>query len=130
MEVDEFLQLLHNNNKMKEISLSFRQIDPDRTGYLTSPELDDLFRYYYPDEFKDKHMFEIVKPFEIISNKILVEYGKFRKWLVMELKKTQSEHDSSKLQHAKEVLSSRQAARSITSTPLITHLRNESTSRQ
>lgn len=93
MEVEEFIMLMHKNNKMKEINLAFRQIDPDRTGYITQPEIDDMFRYHYPDEFKDKHLFEIVKPFEIASNKILVEYGKFRQWIVMELNKSQSAYD-------------------------------------
>lgn len=29
-------------------------------------------------------MFEIVKPFEISSNRILIEYNKFRQWLMRE----------------------------------------------
>ena len=86
METQELLQLLHANNKLKEVSLAFREIDPHRTGMVTSPEMDDIFRYLYPEEFKDKHMYEITKPFEVISNKILIDYGKFRQWLVLELR--------------------------------------------
>lgn len=71
---------------MKEISLAFREIDPERTGMITSPEMDDLFRVLYPEEMKDKHIYDILKQFEVISNKILVEYNKFRTWLVLELK--------------------------------------------
>lgn len=78
--------MIHYNNKMKEISLAFREIDPERTGMITSPEMDDLFRVLYPEEMKDKHIYDILKQFEVISNKILVEYNKFRTWLVLELK--------------------------------------------
>jgi len=85
MEVEELFQLMANSNKMKEVSLAFKEIDPDRTGYVTAPEIDDLFRFLYPEEFKDKTMFGIVRPFEISSNRILIEYGKFRKWLLCEL---------------------------------------------
>lgn len=93
MESQDLLQLLHSNNKLKEISLAFREIDPSRTGMITSPEMDDIFRHFYPEEFKEKHLFEILKPFEVISNKILIEYGKFRQWLVLELKNTQLSFD-------------------------------------
>ena len=111
MEATELFQLLHGNNKLKEISLAFKEIDPERTGMITSTEMDDIFRHFYPDEFKDKHVFEFVKPFEVISNKILIEYSKMRSWLVLELKKTQKGFDLGRLELAKEMLAARQALR-------------------
>lgn len=53
---------------------------------ITSPEMDDLFRFIYPEEMKYKHIYQILKPFEVIANKILIEYRKFRTWLIEELK--------------------------------------------
>jgi len=93
IESTELLNLLRSNNKLKEISLAFKEIDPEFTGMITSTEMDDIFRHFYPVEFKDRHVFEFIKPFEIISNKILIDYNKMRKWLVLELKKTQKEYD-------------------------------------
>ena len=32
---------------MKEVALAIRQIDPDRNGFVTQQELDDIFRENY-----------------------------------------------------------------------------------
>jgi hypothetical protein len=85
MAVEDFLELVCRKNKLKEVGLAFKEIDPDRTGCVTAPEIDDLFRCLYPDEFRTMNMFEVIKPFEIPSNRILIEYGKFRQWLIFEL---------------------------------------------
>jgi|694.fasta_scaffold118204_2 Ca2+-binding EF-hand superfamily protein len=80
------MKMIHTNNKLKEISMAFREIDKERTGMITSPEMDDIFRFHYPEDLKEKHIYDILKPFEVVSNKILIEYKKFREWLVLELK--------------------------------------------
>ena len=91
--------------------MAFKEIDPERTGMITSKEMDDIFRHFYPAQFKEKHLFEILKPFEVISNKILIEYGKYRTWLILELNKTSKLFDLQRLELAKEVLAARQALR-------------------
>ena len=55
--------------------------------------MDDIFRFHYPEELKEKHIYDILKPFEVIANKILIEYKKFREWLVLELKGSQRSFD-------------------------------------
>lgn len=55
--------------------------------------MDDIFRFLYPDDMKDKHIYDIIKPFEVIANKILIEYRKFRLWLVDELKNRKKSFD-------------------------------------
>lgn len=110
---------------MNAISDAFKEIDPDRTGYVTAPEMDDLFRYLFPEEFRDKQMFEIVKPFEIQSNRILIEYNKFRQWLMRELGIIKRQFDSIPMEGRERLkFKSRQAARDYNSS---VHNGNEDT---
>jgi hypothetical protein len=46
----ELVHMMQKNNKMKEIARAFREIDPERNGFVTSPEMDDLFRFHYKEE--------------------------------------------------------------------------------
>ena len=45
---EELLQVMAQDDKLKQIALTFREIDPDRNGFLTQQELDDIFRENYP----------------------------------------------------------------------------------
>ena len=45
---DEFLQVLHSNNRLREIMLKVREIDPTHNGYVTYQELDDIIKMEYP----------------------------------------------------------------------------------
>ena len=85
----ELVTMITENNRMKEINLAIRSIDPERNGFLTQQEMDDIFRENYRKEMEDKHIFELIKDFRSISNKILVDYGKFRTWVYAKLIETQ-----------------------------------------
>ena len=66
--------------------LAIRSIDPERNGYVTQQELDDIFRENYPKLMQNKHIFELLKDYRSVSNKILVDYGKFKTWIQLKLK--------------------------------------------
>ena len=74
------------DDRMKEIALAIRSIDPDRNGFVTQQELDDIFRENYRQPMEGKHMFDLMKDFRSITNKILVDYNKFKKWVYSKLK--------------------------------------------
>ena len=78
---EELVTMMIKSDRLKEISFTFREIDPFRNGYLTQQEIDDIFRENYNEQMEGKHMFGLVKDFRSVTNKILVEYGKFRKWI-------------------------------------------------
>jgi Ca2+-binding EF-hand superfamily protein len=42
------MQILKNDNKLKDIMGLIQQIDKDRNGYVTSTELDDILKILYP----------------------------------------------------------------------------------
>ena len=78
---DELMEIMVKNDRLKEIALAFREIDPDRNGFLTQQELDDIFRESYREQMAGKNMFGLVKEFRSATNKILVDYNRFKKWV-------------------------------------------------
>lgn len=77
----ELVDMMIVDDRLKEIALAFRQIDPDRNGFVTQQELDDIFRESYKIQMERRHMFGLMKDFRSETNKILVDYGKFKKWV-------------------------------------------------
>ena len=67
-------------NRMKEIQHIIRSIDRDRNGYVTRNELDDILKEVYP-ELRKKDLMRLIKPFCSVSNKILVDYGRFKSFV-------------------------------------------------
>ena len=49
--------------------------------------MDDIFRENYSQQMQGKHLFGQLKNFCAKTNKILVDYNKFKKWLFSNLKK-------------------------------------------
>ena len=47
MTEQELVDMMAENDRLKEITLAIRQIDPDRNGFVTQQELDDIFRESY-----------------------------------------------------------------------------------
>ena len=43
--------------------------------------MDDIFRENYREQMEGKHIFKLISDFRSDTNKILVEYAKFRKWI-------------------------------------------------
>jgi hypothetical protein len=50
----DFFNILNQNNRMREIMLLVREIDPQHNGYVTYQELDDIIKIQYPLELRDK----------------------------------------------------------------------------
>ena len=50
LSMDEFIEILHKNNKLVDIMRIVREIDHDHNGYVTSTELDDIIKLTYKDE--------------------------------------------------------------------------------
>jgi len=81
--------LFVKENRMKDIQHIIRSIDRDRNGYVTRNELDDILKEVYPD-LRNKDLMRLIKPFCSVSNKILVDYGRFKSFvndLVLAVKK-------------------------------------------
>ena len=43
----EMVDMIYADDRFREIALNFREIDPDRNGFVTQQELDDIFREHY-----------------------------------------------------------------------------------
>lgn len=76
----EFISHFVKENRMKDIQQMIRSIDRDRNGYVTQTELDDIVKEVYP-ELRNKDLKRIIKPFCSVSNKILVDYGRFKSFV-------------------------------------------------
>ena len=74
-----------DESKLNKIQLMFRQIDSDRTGVITSSELDDIMRLNYPAELATNTVKHLLKPFESVQNAVLIDYRKFIQWLLSEV---------------------------------------------
>ena len=83
---EELITMMVKDDKLKEIALAFREVDPDRNGFVTQQELDDIFRENYKEQMVGRHIFTVCKDFRSITNKILVDYNKFKGWLNSKLK--------------------------------------------
>ena len=82
---DELAKMILDDDRMKDIALAIRQIDPDRNGYITQQEADDIFRENYSHQMQGKHMFGLLKEFRSNTNKILVDYNKFKAFCMSKL---------------------------------------------
>lgn len=76
----EFIALFVKDDRMKNIQHIIRTIDKDRNGYITQTELDDILKEVYP-ELRTRELLRLIRPFCSVSNKILVDYGKFRSFV-------------------------------------------------
>jgi Ca2+-binding EF-hand superfamily protein len=65
---------------------SIKDIDKEHNGYVTITELDDILKINYKKELTDKNLKEIFKPFASIQNRILIDYKKFRDFLLNKIK--------------------------------------------
>ena len=67
---------------MVDIMRSIKDIDKEHNGYVTTTELDDILKICYKKELEDKNLKYIFQPFSSIQNKILIDYKKFRDFLL------------------------------------------------
>jgi hypothetical protein len=74
---EEWIRVLNNENKIKDIFIHIREIDRQKNGFVTELELDDIIKLVYPG-LKNYDLAGIIGPFSCRENKILVDYKKFR----------------------------------------------------
>ena len=48
-----------------------------RNGFITKTELDDIIKVLFEKELQNRDLSEIIKPYQSINNKILVDYKRF-----------------------------------------------------
>lgn len=83
--MDRLAELIFKNNKLVDIMRAIKDIDKEHNGYVTVTELDDILKISYKKELSDKNLKAIFKPYASIQNKILIDYKKFRDFLLERL---------------------------------------------
>ena len=78
---DEIFQIFANDNKLKSIMLTIKEIDKDHNGFVTSTELDDIIKLYYRAELMDKDLLPFIGKFASLQNRILIHYKSFQSYL-------------------------------------------------
>jgi hypothetical protein len=78
--------------KLAQVMKCIKEIDKDNNGYVTSQELDDIFKLIYPEEFGDKDLKRVFRGFSSIQNTILIDYKRLRDYLVEEIDRTKDEN--------------------------------------
>ena len=73
----EFLMVIKKDNKMKEIHQIFRNIDSDRSSYLTNTELDDVLKMMYPNDFENKNLEPLYTNYLSQQNRSMINHKKF-----------------------------------------------------
>ena len=86
IEEEDLINMIVEDDRSKEINLAIREIDPERNGYVTNQELDDILRMNYTSQMEGKHVFEFVKQFASVSNPILIDYNLFKKYVYTAVK--------------------------------------------
>ena len=81
----ELIAMFLNENKVSEFMRYCREIDPDKNGFVTVVEIDDILRILYPEQLKDRDLSEIYEPFCSSNNKILIDYKAFRDMLHVQM---------------------------------------------
>lgn len=72
---------------------SIKEIDREHNGYVTSTELDDILKLNYKEELSTKNLKQMFKPYASIQNKILIDYKRFRDYILGKLKEFNEEKD-------------------------------------
>ena len=84
--MDELSKLIYKKNQLVHIMRAIKEIDREHNGYVTSTELDDILKIYYKEELTMKNLKLIFKPFASIQNKILIDYKRFRDYILNKFK--------------------------------------------
>ena len=70
-----------------------REIDPDKNGFVTVVEIDDILRLLYPEALEGRDLTEIYEPFCSINNKILIDYKAFRDMIYVRINEVEANDD-------------------------------------
>lgn len=77
-EMELVAQFLLDDNKISDFMRYCREIDPDKNGFVTVVEIDDILRILFPEALEGRDLSTIYEPFCSINNKILIDYKAFR----------------------------------------------------
>eukprot|EP00347_Sterkiella_histriomuscorum_P012608 403367915 len=97
--MERLADLIFRNNQLVDIMRAIKDIDKEHNGYVTVTELDDILKISYKAELADKNLKAMFKPYASIQNKILIDYKKFRDYILEKLKlmkKLQSDNENIK----------------------------------
>lgn len=78
----DFINVFSEDNKMQKIMNLIRFIDKDKNGFITTSEMTDILKETYPAKLKDKEFKHLYKPFCSIQNPILLDYKRFREFIL------------------------------------------------
>ena len=82
MPIDkEQFRILFDKRKVQELFFTIQGIDRDHNGYVTQTELDDILKMIIPS-LRDKNLKPIYLPFVSSANKVLVDYKRFKAFLI------------------------------------------------
>lgn len=73
-----------------------KELDPERNGYVTNQELEDVFRSVYPEKLKNVNLKRIFASYASIQNKLLIDYKRVLKALQIDLNKRNNVVDDTK----------------------------------
>lgn len=63
---EELINIIAENDKLKDIMKTVNEIDKDHNGYVTATELDDILKLYYPETLSNRELVPIIKKFSSI----------------------------------------------------------------
>ncbi|CDW79951.1 px domain containing protein [Stylonychia lemnae] len=80
-EVEFYDKIIENEINFAKVMRLIRNIDKDNNGYVTITELDDIIKICYP-ELQNKDIYQCLKHYRSIQNRILVDYKRLRSHVV------------------------------------------------
>lgn len=88
---DEIFQVFAQDNKLKSIMMTIKEIDKDHNGFVTSTELDDIMKLYYRAELSGKELLPFINKFASPQNRILIHYKSFQSYVKKKVMKAEQE---------------------------------------
>lgn len=84
------------DNKLKSIMLTIKEIDKDHNGFVTLTELDDIIKLYYRQELMNKDLIPFINKFSSLQNRILIHYKSFQSYVKKNVAKIEQEMQEKK----------------------------------
>ena len=75
------------DNQLVKIMHTIRSIDGDKNGFVTNQELEDILKLCYKEQLGKYNLKPVFKEFASQSNRLLIDYTKFKEAIVERLQK-------------------------------------------
>ena len=75
------------DNQLVNIMHTIRSIDGDKNGFVTNQELEDILKLCYKEQLGKYNLKPVFKEFASQSNRLLIDYTKFKEAIVERLQK-------------------------------------------